>query len=579
VTTAAAWKFQPCDSFSRGSQRNFHNAPRITGVVIVTALAAHLNCGGLIRVIMMLGPNNRHAVVCRGRGVRINGSKGHSMKDRIQNIVIVGGGSAGFLAAVAFQLRLPHAKVTVVHAPNIPVIGVGESTTRGVAVFLHDDLRFDRAEFFREVQPSWKLGLRLEWGDPRDTHFNYPFDRFIDTQLNGLEKLAAFYCLSDCTDASLYSALMDRKKAPCVDRAGGMAIDDRTAYHIKNELFIAYLRRKSEQQGAKLVEGEVVDVQCDDDGDVASLRLADGREITGDLFLDCSGFRSLLLNKTRGEKYVSYSDALFCDAAVIGSWDRDDEVLPYTTIETMNHGWCWRIDFIDVVTRGYVYSSAFCSDDEAMREMKQKNPQLGDDLRVIKFPSGRYENYWVGNVVGIGNASGFIEPLEATALHLIIEQCRFVTEALVDSDGRIVPAMQQVENQRFRAMWDDVRDFLALHYRFNRKLDTPFWRHCQEHSKLGKAEELVEYFRLAGPSALSKKMIDPNSMFGYSGYMTMLVGQRVATEARSEMTSAERQIWDRFLTAVRHNAEMAMPMRPALQQVYDPNFTWPKGGR
>ncbi|MFT5522091.1 MAG: tryptophan halogenase [Pirellulaceae bacterium] len=491
------------------------------------------------------------------------------MKDRIQNVVIVGGGSAGFIAALTLNWRLPDLQVTVVHAPNIPVIGVGESTTSGVSVFLHEILGLDRSEFFREVRPSWKLGLRLEWGDPGDSHFNYPFDGYIDHQLKGMSKLNGFHCLSDFKDCSLYSALMDRKKSPCLDRGGQMSIDHRYAYHIKNEAFIDYLRRKSEQKGTQLVEGEVVDVHRDETGDVTGLRLKDGRELAGDLFIDCTGFRSLLLDKTLGEKYVDYKDALFCDAAVIGSWQRDDEVLPYTTVETMDHGWCWRIDFLDVVTRGYVFSTAFCSADEAMREMKRKNPQLGDDLQVLKFPSGRYENFWVGNVAAIGNAAGFVEPLEATALHLIIEQMRFLTEALCDSDCRPGKAMQQIENERFRNMWDDVRDFLAVHYRFNRKLSTPFWEHCREHTELGKAAALVDYYRHSGPSALAKILVEKSSIFNFSGYMIMLVGQRVATAARSELTDAEQQIWSNYVNNVGHNAEQAMPMREALLRCYD----------
>ncbi len=498
------------------------------------------------------------------------------MKQPVQKVVIVGGGSAGFLAALTFQWRLPHLHVTVVHAPDIPVIGVGESTTRGVAVFLHDILGLDRGEFFREVRPSWKLGLRLEWGDPADSHFNYPFDRFADDQLRGMPKLNAFYCLADYRDCSLFAALMDRAKAPCVERAGQMGIDDRTAYHINNYSFIAFLQRKSQQQGAALIEGEVADVQRDSEGGVASLRLTDGRQIEGDLFIDCSGFRSLLLHKTLGEKFFRYDDALFCDAAVVGAWQRDDDVLPYTTVETMDHGWCWQIDFLDEVNRGYVFSTAFCSADEAMGEMKRKNPRLGDDLRVIPFPSGRYENYWVGNVAAIGNASGFVEPLEATALHMIVEQLRFLTGALCDSDCRIVPAMQRIENERFRCMWDDIRDFLAVHYRFNRKLDTPFWRHCRQNTSLGGAEPLVEYYRHAGPSAMCKPLIFSGSMFGYSGYMILLFGQRVATEARSELTESEREIWNRYTNNVRVNAEMALPVREALQRVFDPGFAWPQ---
>ncbi|MFP6613560.1 MAG: tryptophan halogenase family protein [Pirellulales bacterium] len=486
----------------------------------------------------------------------------------VQRVVILGGGSAGFLAALTFRLQLPQLHVHVVHSPDIPVIGVGESTTRAVPIFLHDMLGLDRAEFFREVQPSWKLGLRLEWGDPAQTHFNYPFDYCIGEKVKGLEKLAAFYCLDDMTDFSLFGALMDHGRSPCIIQNGQIKADNRTAYHIKNESFIDYLRLKSKQQGAELIEGSVVDVDRDESGDVTALKLSDGRVVEGDLFIDCSGFRSVLLDKTMGERYVNYGDTLFCDRAVIGSWVRDDEILPFTTAETMNHGWCWRIEFRDVVTRGYVYSSKFCSDDEAMREMKEKNPALGDDLSVIKFRCGRYENFWVNNVAAVGNASGFVEPLEATALHLIIEQIRFVVQSLCDSDCRVAPAMREVENERFRRIWDDTRDFLAVHYRFNRMLDTPFWQHCREHTDLGGAQRLVDYYRDAGPSGLNNIVMEPRSIFGYVGYITMLVGQRVATNVRRQLTDRERKAWEAYRNVVKHNVTLAVPMREALEHFY-----------
>lgn len=491
------------------------------------------------------------------------------MNKRIEKVVIVGGGSAGFLAALTFRHRLPQIPVAVIYSPEIPVIGVGESTTRAVPVFLHRDLKLDRDEFFRQVQPSWKLGLRLEWGDPADTHFNYPFDLGFDERPPGLTRPMAYCMLAEPSDCSLFSALMDRRKAPCVLQDGHYRIDQRTAYHVKNEAFVAYLQMKAQQAGAETIEATVVDVKWNEAGDVESLRLGDGREVAGDFFIDSTGFRSLLLGQTLGEKYVGYDDTLFCDAAVIGSWQRDDEVRPYTTAETMDHGWCWRIDFLDVVTRGYVFSTAFCTDDEAMREMKQKNPALGDDLRLIRFPRGRYENFWVGNVAAVGNASGFVEPLEATALHLIVEQVHFLTLALSDAGCHVVPAMRDVENDRFRRLWDDVRDFLAVHYRFNRWLDTPFWRHCREATKLGGAAPLVEYFQQAGPSGLCNSLLDPTSIFRYHGYLIMLIGQRVATAAPRELAADQRQLWDAHREQIRNNVAPALPMREALQRVYD----------
>jgi tryptophan halogenase len=230
----------------------------------------------------------------------------------------------------------------------------------------------------------------------------------------------------------------------------------------------------------------------------------------------------------------------------------------------MNNGWCWRIDFHDLVTRGYVFASAFCTVDEAMQELKAKNPELGDDLRTLKFPSGRYENFWVGNVAAIGNASGFVEPIEATALHAAIEQIHFLTSALLDGGMRIVPAMRDLENARFRRVWDDIRNFLALHYRFNRKLDTPFWRHCWQHVDLAGAAPLVEYYRQAGPTGLSEGLLDPMSIFNFNGYMSILLGQRVATTAPLPNAPKEVQAWQAIRDLMRAEANAAPTVRDAL---------------
>jgi len=503
------------------------------------------------------------------------------MDSQIGTVVIAGGGSAGFLTALSFRVLVPQIEVVVVHSPEIPVIGVGESTTAAFSQFLHAQLGIDRGEFLREVQPSWKLGLRLEWGDPRDTHFNYPFDRFLDHDVANLPRVKAFYCLQDMEDCSHFAAMMDRGLAPCAVRDGHGVVDPRATYHIKNEAFIAYLEKKSRQLGVRVIEGEIKETTRDESGNLRDLVLKDGREVSGDFFIDCTGFRSLLLEQTMGVRRVSFGDALFCDAAVIGSWQRpeeDEDIRPYTTVETMDHGWCWRIDFLDVVTRGYVFSTAFCTPEEAMKEMKAKNPQLGDDLRSIHFPSFRCEHYWKGNVAAVGNASGFVEPLEATALHLIIQQIWNLTGALRDGDYRPSSALRALENRRFQECWDDTRDFLALHYRYNGRSDTPFWRHCREHTPLGGAEELVRVYSETGPAASLKTLFPATSIFGYDGFVTMLLGQRVPTKARTRLTAEESGHWNAHRDRIRNSIKAALPMKPALLRIFEESKHWPKEG-
>jgi tryptophan halogenase len=501
------------------------------------------------------------------------------MSNRIQKVVVVGGGSAGFLSAVALRRLVPEVSVTLVHSPNVPVIGVGESTTSYLPSFLHDTLGLDRREFYAEVRPSWKMGVHFNWGAKQDSHFNYSFDLLMDQEGPPLQKKCAFYCLEDWRDAGPFSAAMDRGVSPCVlDHRGSYFVQPNAGYHIENERFLAYLQRKAQQLGTEIVAADVVDVVRQESGNVKSLRLADGQELCADLFVDASGFRSLLLEKTMGERYVSYRKSLYCDSAVVGSWPRQGDILPYTTTDTMNHGWCWQIEFLDHVTRGYVFSSQFCEPVEAMAEMKEKNPELGDDLRLVRFKSGRYENFWNGNVAAIGNASGFVEPLEATALHLIAEQLLMLCGTLNDTDLRINPEMIRVNNHYFRERWDDVRNFLALHYKFNQKLDTPFWQHCRETTDLCEAQALVDFYQVAGPTLACSHFIPRSSIFAYNGYMIILIEQRVPTSFQNEFSPDDHRRWDHYRNAMRSQVTTALPMRQAMQMVLSPQWQWPTRG-
>jgi tryptophan halogenase len=335
------------------------------------------------------------------------------------------------------------------------------------------------------------------------------------------------------------------------------------------------------QLGVEVVDGEIVDILSHDSGDVRSLELKDGREIEGDFFVDSSGFKSLLLKQKMGAQFVTYGDTLRCDAAVVGSWQRpedDTDVRPYTTVETMNSGWCWRIDFLDIVNRGYVFSTAHCSPDQAMREMKAKNPALGDDLHLIRFPTGRHDRYWIGNVAGVGNASAFVEPLEATALHLVISQCWNTIMALRDAECRLSDTLTAIENRRFVETWDDVRDFLAMHYRFNRRLDTPFWQDCNRETPLRGAEDLVATYAETGPALALSQLSPTNSIFGYTGYVNLLVGQRVPTKVRTQLDESEARHWQTHRERVLEAIKPALPVKEALHRVYDESRFWPRDG-
>lgn len=497
------------------------------------------------------------------------------MDAKIRSVLVLGGGSAGFLSALTFKAVLPDLEVTVLHSSGIPVIGVGESTTRALPAFLHGPLGLDRKAFYAAVRPIWKLGQRLDWGARDRTHFNYPFDSFLTNKRPELRFENLHYCLHDMQDAGLSWSLMEQARSPVfVDPQRRVTLFERFGYHIENQRFLDFLEATAAARGIAIVDGIVRRVVQAENGDIAALELEGGGEMRADLFVDCSGFRSLLLGQTLGEKYVPFSGTLLVDSAAVGSWHRDTPVIPYTRANTMEHGWCWNIEFTEHITRGYVFSSQFSSDDEAIAELKQKNPKLGDDVRIIRFPSGRYENFWVRNVIAIGNASGFVEPLEATALQLIVEQLRFATRALADSDGDPAPAMRAYENYRYRARWDDVRDFLALHYRFNHHSDSAFWRHAREQAALGGAAEFVDYYAKAGPTLLAMGMIGDRSIFGFDGYLNMLLGMKVPTGRPPRLRPQDLAGWQRHQADVRARAARALPVEQALALIHAPDFDW-----
>ncbi len=500
------------------------------------------------------------------------------MSSPIQTVVVLGAGSAGHLSAVAIRRLLPEVSVKILHSERIPVIGVGESTTAFFPSFLHHHLGLDQRQFYDQVRPVWKMGLRLEWGSP-GTHFNYSFDLHMNAESPILRKRNVYYCMDFPEDAGHFSALMDRSLSPLQFTHGGhYYLQEGVGYHIDNQLFLEYLKGKALQLGTEIITGDVVDAPRNEAGDIECLKLEDGRQITADLFVDCSGFGSLLLGKALEEPYVSYTDALYADRAAIGSWQRTGDVQAFTTAETMNHGWCWRIELMDRVTRGYVYSSAFCSEEEAIAELREKNPLLGDDIRVVEFPSGRYENFWRNNVVAIGNACGFVEPLEATALHLIGQQLLLVCGALRDNNLRVDPRVRKIENGNFRSYWNEVRDFLALHFKYNHHLDTPYWRHCRENTPLGTLEPMIELYKHCGPSRSCAEYVPRTSMFDYNGYMIMLLGQNVDTDYRNEFTAEDLAAWDQYRNSVRHDISSVLTVDQALQLVHSDDWQWPQQG-
>ena len=494
----------------------------------------------------------------------------------VTRVLVVGGGSAGFLAAITLKARIPQLQVRVIRSKDIGIIGVGEGSTGQLPRHLHGYLGIDPAEFFRLADPIWKLGIRFLWG--RRPFFHYTFAPQFDAGYAGLRKNAAYYF----GDGELGytgggAALMTLGKVFHRRRDNTPVLTDTVAYHLENEKFVTFLEGYAARLGVEVADETIVDVTQDDTG-ISSLRFASGAAAAADLYIDCSGFRSLLLSKTLNEPFVSFAPSLFCDRAVVGGWQREAEpTLPFTTAETMDAGWCWQIEHEHRINRGYVYSGAFISDDAAEAEFRRKNPKVGPS-RIVKFVSGRYERSWVKNVIAIGNAGGFVEPLESTSLALICQESVWLSETLVDTDRHVRPSVVSLFNRRVAKAWDDIRQFLALHYKFNDRLDTPFWRECREKTDLCGAAEIVQFYRENGPSTLHfRQLLDPGDQFQLEGYWSMLVGQRVPHEAPHAPTPAEHTAWRQIQQQHLAAARAGYGVPEALALVRSPQWQWPGG--
>ena len=494
----------------------------------------------------------------------------------IRQVVVLGGGSAGLLAALALKTHFPQLAVRVVFSREIGIIGVGEGSTADLPNHLHGFLGIDPGDFHKRARPTWKLGVHFEWG-PRES-FDYTFTKTFVGAIKGLPKLAGYYAWDDCNGLDLNSALMHSGKAFRRLPNGAPQINRNIAYHMENADFVAALEFYCAGRGVNLTEGKVREVTSCDAG-VDALILESGERITGDLFVDASGFRSELLGRTLGEPFESFEDTLFCDRAVAAGWEREKEpVLPYTRAETMDAGWGWQIEHERHVNRGYVFSSAFIADSEAEAEFRRKNPKV-QKTRIVKFRSGHYPRSWQGNVVAMGNSGGFVEPLEATALFVISNASRAVVCALRDCDLEPTETLRGSYNRIVCKIWEEIRDFLAVHYRFNTRLETPFWQHCRENTPLHAAERIVEYYRENGPSTVfaSDLLTPETSIFQLEGFYALLLGQKVPHNRVPSPSAAEKQIVDTFRSANYAEANAGLSVSESLAIVRSQYWQWSPG--
>lgn len=491
----------------------------------------------------------------------------------IHQVLVLGAGSAGLLAAISLKRKIPQLTVRVVRSPEIGVIGVGEGTTPNFPTHLFGYLGISRSQFYAAAEPTWKLGIRFLWG--ARSSFDITFEAQLDWRCDNLPLPNGFYCAEEFQGASLASSLMQHGKVFPRQPDGCPDIQPNHGFHIENKKLVETLEFLARSLGIEFIDGKVASSERGPQG-IAAVVLEDRRRLEADFFIDASGFRSELLGKALEEPFVSFDRTLFCDRAVIGGWERTTEpIQAYTTAEAMDSGWAWQIEHEHHINRGYVYASQSISDDQAAHEFLRKNPKAPSSPRIVKFRSGCHRRLWVDNVVAIGNSGGFVEPLEATALMVVCIQCRNLVDILLQSSLAPTPKLRDVYNDITHAGWTDIRDFLGLHYKLNSVNDSPFWRHCREDTDISALDPFLEFYAENGPTAYCNyKLPRPSNAFGLEGYLVMLMGNSAPFKARHIATPAEKNTWLSRRASFDAIARSGLDVRQSLAYIRHPGWRW-----
>jgi tryptophan 7-halogenase len=446
---------------------------------------------------------------------------------RIRSIVIVGGGSAGWMTAAALSNSLKQGcSITLIESEEIGTVGVGEATIPPIRTF-NETLGIDERSFVKATQGSFKLGIEfVDWAKLGQRYFHPfgPHGRPFD-----IVQLHHYWLRA--RDAGETSALHDHSMAWALAKAGRFAppsADQRNvmstfdyAYHFDAGLYAHYLRGYAEERGVLRIEGKIADVALDGQtGHVAQVSLEDGRSFAADLFIDCSGFRGLLIEGALKSGYDDWSHWLPCDRAVAVPCASADELTPYTRSTARAAGWQWRIPLQHRTGNGYVYCSNFISDaDAADTLMANLDGKALADPRPLRFTTGRRKSYWTKNVVAIGLSSGFLEPLESTSLHLIQAGISKLLAFFPDRDFD-QPTIDEY-NRIATTEVERIRDFIILHYKLTSRDDSELWRSCAAMDIPDTLKLKIEHFRKYG-RLVAREM----ELFAPPSWLAVHIGQQ-----------------------------------------------------
>lgn len=481
---------------------------------------------------------------------------------RTWNIVIVGGGTAGWMAAAAMARFLGRAaSIRVIESDEIGTVGVGEATIPQIRLF-NDGLGIDEDEFVRATAGTFKLGIEFDgWRRPGHRYIHafgavgrplglIPFHHYWlrHRASGGTDPLWAF-------SASAEAARHNRFARPD-DRPGRLPSGVNYAFHFDASLYAAYLRRYAEVRGVRRIEGRIVDVELrGENGFIEAVILSSGETVAGDLFIDCSGFRGLLVEQALETGYEDWSHWLPCNRAWAVPCASAGPLTPYTRSSARSAGWQWRIPLQHRTGNGYVYSSEFVSDDEAATTLLgHLDGEALADPRPLRFVTGKRRRIWNRNCIALGLAAGFMEPLESTSIHLIQSGIARLLQ-LFPRDG-----MTEVEANEFNRQsdveWRAIRDFLILHYKANER-DGDFWAACRDMSIPDSLASKIELFRTS-----ARIFRVEEELFTEPGWLQVMIGQGIMPETYHPLADqlAPTQL-DEFLALTRkHVAHVAGAM-------------------
>lgn len=489
----------------------------------------------------------------------------------IRRVCIVGGGSAGWMAAAALSNALRGGcKVDLVESDEIGIVGVGEATIPPIRLF-NQSLGLDENDFIRATQGSFKLGIQfVHWARIGHLYF-HPFGPFAaDFDAVPLHhywlRARANGDTSPLDDYSMAwaAAARDRFDRPIPDRRMIQSTYD-YAYHFDAGLYGRYLRTYSETKGVTRHEGKVVDVRLRGaDGFIETLVLDDGREIEADLFVDCSGFRGLLIGQALGVGYEDWTRWLPCDRAMAVPCAHGGGFTPYTRSTAREAGWQWRIPLQHRIGNGYVYSSRHISDDEAAATLLANlDGEALADPRPLRFTTGRRVSFWEKNCVALGLASGFMEPLESTSLHLVQSA---VTRLLALWPDRDFDPLTAAEYNRITIEeYERIRDFLILHYHLTGRDDSPLWRDCAAMKVPEPLQYKIDHFRRYG-----RLVATGPELFQNPSWLAVHIGQFNWPERYDPLVDERREVdADNILAGIRRVAAEAAEAMPTHQAYID----------